>query len=211
MRKILLSLMIMLSLVAYTQTDSTEVDDSLAPSLEEFYFVKSFTNLLYFTKCYTQMKNSKAKLYDHLVVKKYHEAASNLIVNAEVNKMINQYRKGLGLSQISTESIMSERIISNHEESILHVLNELDRKPLVMRLLVESEKCECKNSIFEDIFDYPDIVDVIRDPLTLYFDVAYYQISKDNKHLFSFTVITYEYRGYDHPFYMTIENEPETK
>ena len=109
------------------------------------------------------------------------------------------------------ESIMSERIINNHEASILQVLNELDRKPLVMQLLVESEKCECGKSIFENLFDYPDIVDVIRDPLTICFDIAHYQISKGDKHLFSYTVITYESRGYEHPFYMTIEHEPETK
>jgi hypothetical protein len=200
----------MFSLVGYSQTDSTEVDDSL-PSLEEFYYVKPFTNLSYFKNCYAQMKHGEKKLYDHLVVKKYHKATSNLIVNAEVNKMINQYRKGLGLSQISTESIMSERIISNHKESILHVLNELDRKPLVMQLLVESEKCECGKSIFENIFDYTDIVDVIRDPLTIYFDVAHYQVSKSGNQTFSYTIITYEYRGYDHPFYEILEHEPETK
>lgn len=211
MKKILLALMIMFSLVGYSQTDSTEVDDSLHPDLEEFYSVKPFTNLKHFTKCYAQMKHGETKLYDHLVVKGYSKATSNLIVNAEVNKMINQYRKGLGLSQTSIESIMSERIINNHEASILQVLNELDRKPLVMQLLVESEKCECGKSIFENLFDYPDIVDVIRDPLTICFDIAHYQISKGDKHLFSYTVITYESRGYEHPFYMTIEHEPETK
>jgi hypothetical protein len=106
---------------------------------------------------------------------------------------------------------MSERIISNHEASILQVLNLIDRKPLVMRLLVENENCECAKSIFENLFDYPDIIDVIRDPLTITFDIAYYQILKGDKHLLSYTVITYESRGYEHPIYMTIEHEPETK
>jgi len=146
-----------------------------------------------------------------LVVKGYSKATSNLIVNAEVNRMINKYRKGLGLSTTSIESIMSERIIGNHEASILQVLNELDRKPLVMRLLVESEKCDCGKSIFENLFDYPDIVDVIRDPLTISFDVAFYQMTKLDKHTSSYTVITYKTKGYEHPFYTTIEHEPETK
>jgi len=211
MKKILLSLMIMFSVVGHSQTDTTGIADTIVPSLEEFYSVTPFTNFMYFTKCYAKMKHGKTKLYDHLVVKEYHKATSNLIVNSEINKMINQYRKGLGLSQTSIESIMSERIISNHEASILHVLNLIDRKPLVMRLLVKGEKCECGKSIFENLFDYPDIIDIMRDPLTITFNIAYYQILKGDKHLLSYTVITYESRGYEHPFYMTIEHEPETK
>ena len=211
MKNILLALMIMFSVVGYSQTDTTDVEDSLHPDLEEFYSVIPFTNVMYFTKCYAQMKHGETKLYDHLVVKGYPKATSNLIVNAEVNRMINKYRKGLGLSATSIESIMSERIIGNHEASILQVLNLLDRKPLVMRLLVESEKCDCGKSIFENLFDYADIVDVIRDPLTISFDVAFYQMTKLDKHTSSYTVITYKTKGYEHPFYMTIEHEPETK
>lgn len=211
MKKILLSIMIMFSAVGYSQTDSTDTKDSILPSLEEFYSVIPFTNVMYFTKCYAKMNHGKEKLHEHLYVKNYHKATSNLIVNAEVNRMINKYRKGLGLSATSIESIMSERIISNHEVSILQVLNLLDRKPLVMRLLVENENCECAKSIFENLFDYPDIIDVIRDPLTITFDIAFYQMTKLDKHTSSYTVITYESRGYEHPFYTTIEHEPETK
>jgi len=211
MKKILLSLMIMFSIVGHTQTDTIGVKDSLRPDLEEFYSVKSFTNLMYITRCYANMKHGETKLYDHLVVKRYHKATSNLIVNAEVNKKINQYRKAIGLSATSIESILSERIINNHESSILQVLNELDRKPIVMRLLVEYEKCDCANSIFETIFDYPDIVDVIRDPRTTYIDIAFYQTSKSGKQLSSYIVITYESKDYEHPYYMLIEREPETK
>lgn len=211
MKTIFIILIALFSVVGYSQTDTTGIEDSLHPDLEEFYSVIPFTNVMYFTKCYAQMKHGETKLYDHLVVKGYSKATSNLIVNAEVNRMINKYRKGLGLSATSIESIMSERIIGNHEASILQVLNELDRKPLVMRLLVESEKCDCGKSIFENLFDYPDIVDVIRDPLTITFDVAFYQMTKLDKHTSSYTVITYNSKGYEHPFYMTIEHEPETK
>jgi len=211
MRTIFIILIALFSVVGYSQTDTTGIEDSLHPDLEEFYSVMPFTNVMYFTKCYAQMKHGETKLYDHLVVKGYSKATSNLIVNAEVNRMINKYRKGLGLSTTSIESIMSERIIGNHEASILQVLNELDRKPLVMRLLVESEKCDCGKSIFENLFDYPDIVDVIRDPLTISFDVAFYQMTKLDKHTSSYTVITYKTKGYEHPFYTTIEHEPETK
>jgi len=211
MRTIFIILIALFSVVGYSQTDTTGIEDSLHPDLEEFYSVMPFTNVMYFTKCYAQMKHGETKLYDHLVVKGYSKATSNLIVNAEVNRMINKYRKGLGLSATSIESIMSERIIGNHEASILQVLNELDRKPLVMRLLVENEKCDCGKSIFENLFDYADIVDVIRDPLTITFDVAFYQMTKLDKHTSSYTVITYKTKGYEHPFYMTIEHEPETK
>ena len=211
MKTIFIILIALFSVAGYSQTDTTGIEDSLHPDLEEFYSVIPFTNVMYFTKCYAQMKHGETKLYDHLVVKGYSKATSNLIVNAEVNRMINKYRKGLGLSATSIESIMSERIIGNHEASILQVLNELDRKPLVMRLLVESEKCDCGKSIFENLFDYPDIVDVIRDPLTITFDVAFYQMTKLDKHTSSYTVITYSSKGYEHPFYMTIEHEPETK
>jgi len=211
MKTIFIILIALFSVVGYSQTDTTGIEDSLHPDLEEFYSVIPFTNVMYFTKCYAQMKHGETKLYDHLVVKGYSKATSNLIVNAEVNRMINKYRKGLGLSATSIESIMSERIIGNHEASILQVLNELDRKPLVMRLLVENEKCDCGKSIFENLFDYADIVDVIRDPLTITFDVAFYQMTKLDKHTSSYTVITYKTKGYEHPFYMTIEHEPETK
>ena len=198
------------SVIAYSTIEDEDTTDE-HPDLEEFYSITSFTNLMYFTKCYAQMKHGETKLYDHLVVKGYHKATSNLIVNAEVNKLLNKYRKNIGLSSTSIESILSERIIDNHKASILHVLNELDRKPLVMQLVVEYAKCDCPNSIFENLFDYPDIVDVIRDPRTTYIDIAFYQVRKGSKRLSSYTVITYDVKDYEHPFYMTIENEPEIK
>ena len=197
----------MFSVLGHSQIDTSDVEEFSHPPLEEFYSVKPLTSLFYITKCYANMKNGETQLYDHLVVKGYHKATTNLNVNADIHKQINEYRKKLRLPLISNESIMSERIVSNHEASILQVLNEIGRKPIVMWLNVENTECKCANSIFENIFEYNDIVNVIKDPKTTFFDVAYYQISKSGKWLSSYTVITYETKYSEHPMYFLIEHD----
>ena len=213
MKKILLALMIMFSVVGHTQTDiSIEVEDTTNehPDLEEFYLSKSFTNMITFTSCYANKKHGEAKLYEDIVVKQYHKATSNLEVNAETNKQINAYRKALGLSRVATESILSETIVSNHQSTIINLLYEFDRQPIVMWLITEKPNCECSKSIFDDFFDYPDIVDVIRDPSLVFFDVSYYQVSKGGKRLSSYSILTYKIGAWDEQLFM-IEHEQETK
>jgi hypothetical protein len=189
MKKILLALMIMFSVVGHTQTDTTGVSDSLRLPLEEFYLARPFMGMVITSEYYSK-RNGVDKLHKHLVTKGYLKATTNAVVNSDIHKKVNSYRKELGLSKISTESILNQKIISNNQNNIVNIVNDFD-EPIILRIISDEPDCECAKSIYDGLISEAEIFLALKDPATTYFDAAYYQLSKNGNCYMTLTIVTY--------------------